>query len=150
MIQLLTLQYTYSHAHEGSWSWFEVGIMPRQKSSPSTVDVPPEQPPPAPVESSEWGLHWRRDVHPLSHKSIPERNPKTGQLLCWKSHHNDIAGQTYTVYLGPLFGPRHEIWEHLKEGDRLGVWMCAERRGWECWARSAEIDIWERFKPIVL
>ncbi|KAG8904939.1 hypothetical protein FRB99_000993 [Tulasnella sp. 403] len=103
---------------QGSWSWFEVGIINDGSVSHSATED---------------------SIGPIETK----RNASTGQVLRWTSHHNEIAREAFKRHAGEIFGHGHEMWRHLEPGDRLAVWMCARFSASRCEARSAELVVWE-------
>jgi len=99
-----------SNPRDGSWSWFEVGILappPPQDASESPAKAIPEdeidflEGPEAPIRE-------------------PKINPSTGVPLLWKSHHNELAVKAFKDHVGILFDPDHELWIVLSLGIILG------------------------------
>lgn len=76
-----------------------------------------------------------------------ELNPSTGRPLRWRSHKNEISTRDFKIHTGKEIGPGHEIWDHLRPGDRLGVWMNAQYGGWECHGMHANIEVWKIWEP---
>ncbi|KAG9032186.1 hypothetical protein FRB95_001813 [Tulasnella sp. JGI-2019a] len=128
-----------SNPSHGSWSWFEIGIV--QRPAAGEADAPSPEEIEVEVSSDAWGLS-RRDSDEEA-----ELDPSTGKPLRWLSHRNEISTREFKLHIGDDIGLEHEIWEHLRPGDRLGVWMSAQFGGWSCSSKQAEIEIWERWQP---
>ncbi|KAG9037417.1 hypothetical protein FRB95_005706 [Tulasnella sp. JGI-2019a] len=126
----------------GSWSWFEIGILKRLAASEAPSQSPGEV---AQTEVKVGGKGWGLSYSDSDQEA--ELNPLTGELLRWLSHNNDIAGREFKLYTGNDIGPEHELWDYLRPGDRLGVWMSARFGGWSCNGKHADIEVWERWEP---
>ena len=82
----------------GSWSWFEVGILSKDKGYGSEAE------------------------------RIRTKQSEDGEtLLTFKSHENKVHDRGYVQYTNH-FGAHHPIWEELREGDSLGIFGCGEVR----------------------
>lgn len=77
-------------------------------------------------------------------------HPVTGELLRWTSHQNEMTVQDLRLREGELFGPDHEIWEWLREGDQIGVWMCAKHRGWSNQVGEIVLGSYDWFMPTLI
>lgn len=66
----------------------------------------------------------------------------------WLSHKNPIATPTPEDQWGTVFGPDHEMWKNLQEGDSIGVRVCAQFPGWANHAERGILQIDEWFDPI--
>jgi len=53
------------------------------------------------------------------------------------------------MHEGYVFGPDHELWTYLEEGDIIKV-RAQARFGWQSIIKDAWVRIWERFDPIDL
>ncbi|KZS89628.1 hypothetical protein SISNIDRAFT_458569 [Sistotremastrum niveocremeum HHB9708] len=73
-----------------------------------------------------------------------------GEALQWSSHYNDMHSKSLTwVSSDETFDSSHPIWRYAKDGDRIGVMMCAQFPGWSCQAQSLEIVFWRWFEPVL-
>jgi hypothetical protein len=70
--------------------------------------------------------------------------------LIWQSHTNFLRTKDYEFQRGIEFGPEHEIWDYLDEGDVIGVYVCAQYPGWRNDAEHGFLDFWEWFEPMDL
>jgi hypothetical protein len=70
--------------------------------------------------------------------------------LRWKSHHNALASSGLVTQDGETFGPDHELWGYLTEGDVIAVYACALYPMWQNDARSGMLEFWEKFNPMGL
>ncbi|KAG9037420.1 hypothetical protein FRB95_005709 [Tulasnella sp. JGI-2019a] len=123
----------------GSFSWFEIGIL--QRTAASEADAPGSD------EAERIEVEVGNDAWGLSYQNSDleaEPNPSTGTPLRWLSHNNQIAGDDFQWHIGNDIGPEHEIWNHLRPGDRLGVWINAQFGRWSCNGKQAEIEVWKR------
>ncbi|KAG9037421.1 hypothetical protein FRB95_005710 [Tulasnella sp. JGI-2019a] len=129
---------------EGSYSSFEIGILQRLAASeanvPSAVEAERTE---VKVGSDAWGLGYRDS----DQKVEPELDPSTGKSLRWCSHSNEVVGRGFRLHIGNDIGPEHDIWNHLRPGDRLGVWINVQSSGWYCSCKYANIEVWERWEP---
>lgn len=121
----------------GSWSWFELGI----------VHLPEDGP-------SDSGEGTKSIVAGDKYAKLEARTTRTtttpssdSKPLRWISHYNELATQSFQQHIGNEFGPDHDIWKHLEPGDRIGVWICAQFVGWECYCEEARIMIREWYAP---
>lgn len=80
----------------------------------------------------------------------PGQDPETNKPLRWTSHGNTIAGRQFEMHEGKAFGRDHRIWEHLREGSRIGVWMCAQYGGWQNTVKEVEIGYYQWFEPTLV
>jgi hypothetical protein len=105
-----------------TWSWFDIGIYTKAGSGDSGV----------------------------AEAMISDLQPKrreNGELLLWKSHNNVLQSRWPSFKRGNDFGAEHEIWEYLREGDMIGVTVCAQHPGWSNVADYGFLDFWEWFEP---
>jgi hypothetical protein len=72
-----------------------------------------------------------------------------GNDLVWHSHSNPVASREFSGVEGSRFESDHDIWKHLKEGDRIGVNVCAQFFGWENIAREGILKVEEFFEPLI-
>ncbi len=59
----------------------------------------------------------------------------------WELQRNRHAGrlpEDYTI----RFGEGHDLFESLREGDRIGVWGRAMYPGWQNLVYEAQIEVW--------
>ncbi|KAG9037426.1 hypothetical protein FRB95_005715 [Tulasnella sp. JGI-2019a] len=122
-----------------SYSWFEIGILQRRATSWAPA-----------LFLGEAKQTKRSDAWVLTREDSggnAELNASTGIPLRWRSHTNEYTRLEFKLHVGDIFGRDHEIWEHLRPGDRLGVWMNAQNSGWSCSGKYAEIEVWERWEP---
>ncbi|KAG9037427.1 hypothetical protein FRB95_005716 [Tulasnella sp. JGI-2019a] len=125
-----------------SCSWFEIGILRRRATSEAPAPFPGEvKRTKAKIGSDAW-LLTREDSD-----GEAELNPLTGKPLRWRSHNNKYSHPEFKLNIGDGIGREHEIWEHLRPGDRLGVWMNAKFIVRSCSGKHAEIEVWERWEP---
>jgi len=148
---------------QGSWSWFEIGILGPEEVKPDEGVKPDEEVKEGPEETQHAaeGEDSEEEEEALSFDRwhafsplAPAPKPKLtedGKELRWKSHNNTLSGQQFEWHQGEYFGPEHEIWSHLEPGkDRLAVWMCAQFGAWSCQAQKAVIHVREWFEPTLL
>ena len=96
----------------GSWSWFEVGILSKDKGYGSEAE------------------------------RIRTKQSEDGEtLLTFKSHENKVHDRGYVQYTNH-FGAHHPIWEELREGDSLGIFGCVRQPGWACRGREAVLELY--------
>jgi len=72
---------------------------------------------------------------------------RDGNDVLWVSHRNPIASQEFDWRIGLTFGPDHEVWDYLEDGDMLLVRVCAQYGGWRNIARKATLEFTEWFEP---
>ncbi|KAG8847475.1 hypothetical protein FRB96_001616 [Tulasnella sp. 330] len=134
---------------QGSWSWFDICVLQ------SSITVEPETPSlPNYGIANETEMPLESENHTVGLSPVSQEsdftikvNPSSGSPLRWHSHHNELSTMEYKVHTGKEIGPEHEIWDHLRPGDRLGVWMNAQFGAWECNGKQAEIQVWEVWQP---
>ncbi|KAG9037418.1 hypothetical protein FRB95_005707 [Tulasnella sp. JGI-2019a] len=129
---------------EGNNGWFEIGILQRLAANEANV--------PSPEEAERTEVNVGSDAWGLSHRvsdwgAEAELNPSTGKPLRWRSHSNEAVGLEFKLHTGNDIGPEHEIWRHLRPGDRLGVWVNAQSSGRLCYGKYANIEVWKRWHP---
>ncbi|KAG9037423.1 hypothetical protein FRB95_005712 [Tulasnella sp. JGI-2019a] len=132
-------QRLHSCTPPGNWSWFEIGILQRLDASESSV--PSAEQTEVVVGGEGWGLSSQGPG------GRAELNPLTGKPLRWRSHYNEYSKMEFKLHVGDGIGRGHEIWKHLRPGDRLGVWMNAQHSGWSCSGKYADIEVWEGWLP---
>ncbi|KAF8528377.1 hypothetical protein BU17DRAFT_80686 [Hysterangium stoloniferum] len=81
-----------------------------------------------------------------SAENIVKQKPD-GNDLVWLSHRNPIASQELDWRIGDMFGPDHEVWEYLEEGDMLVVRVCAQFGAWQNIAQNGHLQFMEWFEP---
>ncbi|KLO19531.1 hypothetical protein SCHPADRAFT_924442 [Schizopora paradoxa] len=164
-VQLTTIarhQGWTTHALEGSWSWLELAIL-----KPKNPDASP---------TSE-NIHDSGDSTPRSHSAVAallngwtEEEPKElgegefgpnladrikrkqdGTMLVWESHRIPVNAFSDAQYIGKKFiRDEDEIFEHIEEGDSIGVLCCAQRRFWECVGETGSLKFGIFFEPVAL
>ncbi|KAG9037424.1 hypothetical protein FRB95_005713 [Tulasnella sp. JGI-2019a] len=139
-LRTLSCDQKWFRGHEKeSYSWFEIGILQRRATSWAPA-----------LFLGEAKQTKRSDAWVLTREDSggnAELNASTGIPLRWRSHTNEYTRLEFKLHVGDIFGRDHEIWEHLRPGDRLGVWMNAQNSGWSCSGKYAEIEVWERWEP---
>ncbi|KZT37302.1 hypothetical protein SISSUDRAFT_871000 [Sistotremastrum suecicum HHB10207 ss-3] len=112
----------------GNWSWFELGLYETSSSNGSSSD-------PTKVRTADLVLRRRKD----------------GSELTWVSHYNNIQCRDFRWVNTPTgtFGPNHEIWSYIREGDVVGVSLCARYPAWRCIAKSGVLKFSSWFEPIL-
>ncbi|KAG9123636.1 hypothetical protein FRC07_014432, partial [Ceratobasidium sp. 392] len=96
-----------SNPSHGSWSWFEIGVCRMDESLGKLIPKTMSDGSPA---------FWESHVHPVHRE-------------------NDEDNQGYKLRKGKRFGPRHQIWDHVEEGDILVAELKAQFPGWANHAR---------------
>lgn len=90
--------------------------------------------------------HIDADTHQLSPTYVPKSYTfDPTKRLEFTSHVHEFYAFDY-LHEGELFGPEHEIWTHLNEGDIIQVEACS-RFGWKNIVEGGWLRIWERFDP---
>ncbi|KAG8983431.1 hypothetical protein FRB90_006039, partial [Tulasnella sp. 427] len=123
----------------GSWSWFEVGIVRL-----------PEDGLAGSIEgggSIAAGDKYAKSEARTALRPAQPPSAQAGKPLRWVSLYNQVAGESFQRHIGEEFGPDHEIWKYLEPGDRIGVWICAQFVGWECYCEEARLLIREWYAP---
>ncbi|KAF8590665.1 hypothetical protein K439DRAFT_40474 [Ramaria rubella] len=64
-------------------------------------------------------------------KPAVKRREGYGEDFVWLSHRNLVAMRENQHLEGMVFDHDHEIWQHLEEGDRIEIRVCARFAGWE-------------------
>lgn len=133
-----------SHPSSGSWSWFEVVIL-----SPKIIQD----------EEEESGMYSKYtfcasccfDFDFVITGLTPKLYPgDPSRALVWHSHHNQMGRSSPSQRSGLVFTETHEIWDHLAEGDVIGVRACVQYPGWSNTVEAATLRLWERFDPTIL
>jgi hypothetical protein len=118
--------------HRGRWSWFEIGIL-----RPYRDGTPPNDPN---IVELDFQISGARSYTPV------RQSDGTGRAFRWTSHKNIIATVFFQDLKGNLFGPEHEIWNNLVEGDVVCVYACAANH-LQNNAKSGRLVFWEKFDP---
>jgi len=137
-----------THPHEGSWSWFELAIL---KPATPTSDARPEALQPN-------GIDWARsepatlgDGHLGSDLTNRIKRRENGSMLTWESHRIPVDMNGEGLLTGMKFGwCDHELFDHIEEGDSIGVICCAQRRFWECVDTIGSLKFEVFFEPTPL
>ncbi|KAG9041546.1 hypothetical protein FS837_012101 [Tulasnella sp. UAMH 9824] len=132
----------------GSWSWFELGIvhLPDDDLSESGEGAT------SILSGDKYAKLDARTTTTATAAAAAATAPPppasdNNKPLRWVSHYNEIASQSFQRHIGNEFGPDHDIWKHLEPGDRIGVWICAQFVGWECYCEEARILVREWYAP---
>lgn len=142
----LTLYREDRMGSSGSWSWFELGI----------VHLPDDDDPSESGDGAKSILTGDKyakldarttTITATAAAATPPPASDNNKPLRWVSHYNEIASQSFQRHIGNEFGPDHDIWKHLEPGDRIGVWICAQFVGWECYCEEARILVREWYAP---
>lgn len=81
-----------------------------------------------------------------AHVAIAER--ADGTLLSWISHRdNPVAKSTPREQRGHVFGPEHELWDHLRAGHVILVRACAQFAAWSNTAMDGALRFTTFFEP---
>lgn len=120
-----------THAHEGSQSWFEIGL-----GTPSSATSS------GPTKGASRRAR-RKDAPPIEIRAHPTEK---GRELVWKSHHNAMAVPEVRDYAGCEFGPDHEMWDYTRDGDVVLLRACAKNPGWDNRVTSASFEWMTDFK----
>ncbi|KAL5480183.1 hypothetical protein ACEPAI_1453 [Sanghuangporus weigelae] len=97
---------------KGSWSWFELAIVSASAQVDSNGNV--------------------------AYDSVKKAGDKT---LAWLSHSHPVDQKGTFETFEHSFPYNHEIWKHLKVGDRLAVFGCAQYPRWSCTGCDVELKI---------
>jgi hypothetical protein len=122
----------FGNPYTGRWSWFEIGIL-----RPYSDGTPQNDPN---IVELNFKASATRSYVPV------RRSDGTGRAFRWISHKNRIATLFFQAHNGQLFGPEHEIWDSLTEGDVICVYACAANY-LQNNAKSGRLIFWERFDP---
>lgn len=128
----------------GSWSWFEVGIVRLLEDGPSELG---DQSIVAGDKYAKLDARRTPTTGNLTNHRRRSSSPADTMPLRWISHYNEVASQSFQEHVGNEFGPDHDIWKYLEPGDRIGVWICAQFIGWECYCEDARILVREWYTP---
>lgn len=80
---------------------------------------------------------------------VPKHPPDTPtRWLEWTSHVHEFH-EFNEIHEGIVFGPAHDIWDFLEEGDLLVFKACA-RFGWRNIVDGGGVRFWEKFDPSAL
>lgn len=110
-----------NYPSRGTWTWFEISLVER-------------------VEE-DGGLRVKK-IRREDTSNAPEY-----RLLSCISHRNRQASSQFCVYEGAEFGPDHEIWSHISEGDRILVRAFAQYPGWTNYVDWCVLKLWEWYDP---
>jgi hypothetical protein len=122
----------FSNPQTGRWSWFEIGIL-----RPYRDGLPQNDPN---IVELNFQASATRSYIPVRQSDGIDR------VLRWISHRNRIATVFYQAHNGQFFGPEHEIWNNLTEGDVICVYACAANY-LQNNAKSGRLIFWEKFDP---
>ncbi|KZV63726.1 hypothetical protein PENSPDRAFT_200953 [Peniophora sp. CONT] len=64
----------------------------------------------------------------------------------WRSHYNELCGRAFARSAGPLHPVHVEEWG---ADDVIGVWACAQFRGWSNTGEAAELRFYKWFQPVI-
>ncbi|KAH7099712.1 hypothetical protein BKA62DRAFT_709213 [Auriculariales sp. MPI-PUGE-AT-0066] len=71
------------------------------------------------------------------------------KALSWRSHTNPAEARNPTYLAGEVFGRDHPLWQHMRPGDRIVVFVCAQFSGWKNNALEGELNVWRFFEPLL-
>ncbi|KZT31465.1 hypothetical protein SISSUDRAFT_1038417 [Sistotremastrum suecicum HHB10207 ss-3] len=119
-LQTLSMNQGYvDFLENGSWSWFEIALCSN-------------------ADGSGWGSSTSQRV----------KTAQDGRELSWLSHHNVLQSSVFSsVGSSSQFGPDHEIWKDIEQGDTFGIRLCAQYPAWQCSIQAAELRLWTVFQP---
>lgn len=152
-IQLTTVarhQGWTTHSHEGSWSWFELAILkPKDPQFGPSVVV-------SDTHDSEPTIDWTNnepdtlgDGEYGSDLENRIKRKENGSMLVWESHRIPVATGELVPLTGKEFSCNDEIFDHLEEGESIGVLCCAQRRFWECVGLVGDLKFRVFFEPVI-
>jgi len=151
-IQLTTLgkhQGWTTHPQQGSWSWFELAVLkpvPLPDSPPEYTETPYSDPDTDWTEDEPANLGEGRLGFGLADR-IKRRD--SGSMLTWESHRIRVNARGEESMTGMRFGSDHELFDHVEEGDSIGVLCCAQRRYWECVGINSVLKFEAFFEPVL-
>lgn len=88
-------------------------------------------------------------IHPKFHPE--DESEMAGVELAWVSHRHQVDDDLeWQNYEGTFFGPDHEVWREVKEGDYLGVRICAQSIGVENIEAFTDMLVWNFWRPSIV
>ncbi|GJJ13002.1 hypothetical protein Clacol_007251 [Clathrus columnatus] len=127
----------YNYPDSGSWTWFEVALVEHDASGNLRVKV-------------RRSIENDSSAGDINTPEIATTLLNDAQPLSWISHRNRQGSVSFIVQEGIEFGPDHEIWQHISEGDQILVRACAKYGSWKNHIDWTALKIWEWYNPVNL
>ncbi|KAL5500835.1 hypothetical protein ACEPAH_9222 [Sanghuangporus vaninii] len=136
-IDIKTVSHHQGHVDfpdRGSWSWFELAIVPVNAQVSNSIIFPREIgfTENAPIKINSNGQ--------VAYDYVKKAGDKA---LAWFSHSHPVDQNGTFETFEHRFPDNHEIWTYLQVGDRLAVFGCAQYPNWGCYGRDVELKLGE-------